>query len=67
MPKALCIAALAISVLVVILFASDLLLGVANARSIAPFKGSSIILDVVFLICAAILGLMSFRTLRQQV
>jgi hypothetical protein len=67
MPKALCIAALAISILVVILFASDLLLGIANARSIAPFKGSNILLDVVFLICAAILGLMSFRTLKQQV
>ncbi len=67
MPKALCIAALAISILVLLLFASDLLFGLANANSVAPFKGSNITLDIVFLCCAAILGLLSFRTLKQQV
>ena len=48
MPKALCIIAMAISILVLILFVSDLLLGVAGLKAIAPFKGASIVIDLIF-------------------
>ncbi len=67
MPKALCITALAISILVLILFVADLLLGLANARSMAPLRGESIVLDIVFAICAGVLGFLSWTTFRKQV
>lgn len=67
MPKALCISALAISILVLILFLADLVLGLANAKSIAPLRGESPLLDVVFVACAAVLGFLSWVTFRKQV
>ena len=67
MPKALCIAAMAISILVLILFLSDLLFGFVGPKSIAPFKGESWVIDIVFSICAAVIGFLSYQTLREQV
>ncbi len=67
MPKALCISALAISILVLILFLADLVLGLAQARSIAPLRGENIVLDLVFVLCAAVLGFLSWSTFRKQV
>lgn len=67
MPKILCISALAISILVLILFLADLVLGLANARSIAPLRGASITLDLVFIASAAVLGFLSWVTFRKQV
>jgi hypothetical protein len=67
MAKGLCIAGLAISILVLILFVADLLLGMANARAIAPLRGESIVLDLVFIVCALVLGAMSWMTFRKQV
>lgn len=62
MPKALCWAGMVIALLVLALFLFDL---VAPA-SVAPFKKSSMLLDVLFTICAAALGYMSWSTLREQ-
>lgn len=67
MPKVLCISALAISILVLILFLADLILWLANARSIAPLRGESVILDLIFVVCAAVLGFLSWVTFRKQV
>ena len=67
MPKALCITALAISILVLILFAADLILGLAHAKSIAPLRGESFLLDLVFALCAGVLGFLSWVTFRKQV
>lgn len=67
MQKGLCIAALAISVIVFILFLADLLLGLAGQDLIAPFKAANMTIDIVFTICAAILGIMSWFTYREQV
>jgi hypothetical protein len=67
MPKALCITALAISILVLILFVADLLLLLANARSAAPLHGENIVLDVVFALAATVLGYLSWVTFRKQV
>lgn len=67
MQKGLCIAALAISVIVFILFLADLLLGVAGQEMLAPFKFASWLIDIVFTICAAILGTLSWYTYRDQV
>lgn len=67
MQKGLCIAALAISGIVFLLFLLDLILGFAGAEALAPFKNADMVIDIVFLVASLILGLMSFFTLREQV
>ena len=67
MPKALCIAAMVISILVFILFLSDLLLGFASMDNLAPFKGANPVIDIVFVVCAAVLGYLSWSTFREQI
>ena len=59
MPKALCMSGLVVAGLVIILFAADLAVGV-------PFKRASVMLDVSLLSSAALLGLISWFTLREQ-
>ncbi len=66
MPKALCLTAMVISILVFVLFFLDLVLG-SMAPSVAPFKGANVMIDIVFTICAAVLGFLSFMTFREQV
>jgi hypothetical protein len=59
MPKALCMSGLVVAGLVIILFAADLAVGV-------PFKRASMMMDISLLCCAALLGLLSWFTLREQ-
>ena len=59
MPKALCMSGLVVAGLVIILFAADLAVGV-------PFKRASVMMDVSLLASAALLGLLSWFTLREQ-
>ncbi len=59
MPKALCMSGLVVSGLVIILFAADLAVGI-------PFRRASVMMDVALLCSAALLGLMSWFTLREQ-
>ncbi|MCP4083324.1 MAG: hypothetical protein GY819_07245 [Planctomycetaceae bacterium] len=67
MPKALCLTALVISILVFLLFFSDLLLSMTGMESAAPFRGAHTGIDIVFSVSAAILGILSFFTFREQV
>ena len=67
MQKVLCYFSLTISVIVLALFLADLILGMAGMVEIAPFKYASMVMDIVFVICALILGVLSFFTLREQV
>ena len=62
MPKALCWAGMVIAILVLALFLFDL----AAPSSIAPFKKSSVILDVLFVLCAGALVYLSWATLKEQ-
>lgn len=66
MPKALCISGMVIAVLIFILFLSDFVLGMINEQ-IAPFKGASTLMDIVFIICAVVLALLSWNTFKEQV
>jgi hypothetical protein len=59
MAKALCMTGLVVAGLIAILFAADL------AASI-PFRRASIVMDVSLLVCAILLGLISWMTLREQ-
>jgi hypothetical protein len=60
MPKALCISGLVVAGLVAILFAADLAVGY-------PFGRASMTMDVSVLVCAIVLGLLSWLTFREQV
>ena len=59
MPKALCMSGLVVSGLVIILFAFDLAVAI-------PFRRASMMMDVALLASAALLGLLSWFTLREQ-
>ena len=65
--KGLCYVALTISVIVLIFFLLDLVLGLAGMEQTAPFKFASLITDIVFIVSSLILGMLSFLTLREQV
>ena len=67
MQKALCIAALTISVIVFALFLADLILGLLDMYQIAPFKYANMMIDIVFVVCSFILGLLSWLTFKEQV
>jgi len=67
MPKILCIIALVISVLFFLLFLADLLMMLSGNTTMAPFKGSNMIVDIVFIIGSGVLGGLSWLTLREQV
>jgi hypothetical protein len=55
-----------IAVLVFLFFFADLLLRLAGMYAIAPFAGASLVMDIVFSAAAALLGYLSFRTLRER-
>lgn len=67
MQKALCIAALAIAVIVFALFLADLILGLAGMFEIAPFKYANSTIDVVFVVCSLMLAVLSWFTFKEQV
>ncbi len=67
MPKALCITGMVISILLAILFFTDLL-GGWFFPTLAPFGGASYKswMGIWFLLCAAVLGWLSWTTLKEQ-
>ncbi|MCA9164444.1 MAG: hypothetical protein R3C99_10335 [Pirellulaceae bacterium] len=66
MPKALCMTGMVIAILVLVLFLADLLLGLFGMTWLAPFKYASMMMDILFIVCALILGWLSWATLREQ-
>ncbi|QDU98456.1 hypothetical protein [Lignipirellula cremea] len=68
MPKALCITGLVTAGLVLLLFATDLLLSfVPGVGWLAPFGGRSLMMDLVFVLGSSALGYMSWITYQEQV
>jgi len=59
MPKALCLTGMVIAIVVFLLFLLDLIIQI-------PFQRASTMLDIVFVVCAALLGFISWTTLREQ-
>lgn len=59
MPKALTIVGMGVSVLLLLIFALDLL-------TKFPFQRASMTMDIAFMICAAILGFLSYTTFAEQ-
>ncbi len=67
MQKGLCYIALTIAVIVFASFLADLVLGLLGQKAIAPFHFANMIMDIVFVICSLIFGLLSWFTLKEQV
>jgi hypothetical protein len=63
MPKALCLSGMVVAILLAVLFLFDLL----APMSLAPFRKSSYLMDISFLVSAILLGIMSWLTFREQV
>jgi threonine/homoserine/homoserine lactone efflux protein len=59
MPKALTICGMTVAVLIVLMFGFDLAFGM-------PFQKASMMMDIVFLICAAVLAYLSWSAYREQ-
>ncbi|GIX00239.1 MAG: hypothetical protein KatS3mg111_3571 [Pirellulaceae bacterium] len=66
MPKVLCLTGMVIAILVLLLFAADLVMALSGMALSAPFKGASIVTDVLFVIAAAILIYAAVSTYREQ-
>lgn len=66
MPKALCLSGMVVSILIGILFLTDLV-AYFVAPSMAPFRGVSLTMDIALLVCSGVLGTMSWLTFREQV
>ena len=66
MPKALCLSGMVVAILIALLFLTDLIASFV-APSFAPFRGVSILMDISLVICAGVLGAMSWLTFREQV
>ncbi len=67
MPKALCLTSLAIAVLMLLLFGSDLVLQLAGMTSMAPLEGASLMMDAAFAVISIIIAVMSWFTFKEQV
>ncbi len=65
MPKALCLTGLVIAILVFLIFLSDLLFGMIGMASLAPFKMSNMLMDIMFLLCAGGLGFVSWTSFKE--
>ena len=58
MQRALAIAGLVVAGLIALLFTADLVAGI-------PFGGKSMLMDIGSIVCALVLGYMSWNTLRE--
>lgn len=66
MPKALCIASMVFSILVFVLFLSDLTLGLLGMQALAPFKYFSMFSDIILMLTSAGWAYLSWVTYRNQ-
>jgi hypothetical protein len=60
MPKALCILAMTVAVLLLLIFGLDMAIGF-------PFSGQSKSMDIGFMISAVVVGYLGWSALREQV
>ncbi|MGI9473372.1 MAG: hypothetical protein ACR2NZ_17650 [Rubripirellula sp.] len=66
MPKALCLISLVASILVVVLFLADAVMGLAGMQDIAPLRSASLMMDIVFVVLASAMIYMSWTTFKEQ-
>jgi hypothetical protein len=59
MPKALCMVGMGVAILLILLFLLDLIVGI-------PFGRASMLMDVLMILCALLLGFVSWTTYKEQ-
>ena len=65
MPKALCLTGMVISILLFLLFLLDLVVPFIGLGGLAPFGQASLLLDLIFVLCAGGLGYLSWTSFRE--
>jgi hypothetical protein len=65
--KALCISGMVVAGLVLVLFLTDLLFGMIGLQMLQPFKFSSWLMDIAFIILAAGLGFLSWSAWKELI
>ena len=66
MPKALCLLSLVASILLLVLFSADLIMGLAGMQDSAPMGATSLLMNISFLVFAGLLAFLSYTTYREQ-
>lgn len=66
MPKALCLISLVASILIAVLFIADAAMGMMGMEDVAPMGSANLTMNIVFIILAAIMIFMSWKTYREQ-
>ncbi len=66
MPKALCLISLVASILIVVLFLADALLGMLGMGDMAPLRSVSMTMDLTFVVMAGVMIFLSWSTYREQ-
>jgi ABC-type nickel/cobalt efflux system permease component RcnA len=66
MPKALCLSSLVASILVVVLFLADAVLGLLGMQDLAPMRAANLMMDIAFILVGSAMIFMSWRTFREQ-
>lgn len=66
MPKVLCLIGMAVSILVFLIFLLDLIFGMSGMMDWAPFRLTSPVMDILFLISSLGLAIMGWLTFREQ-
>lgn len=66
MQKALCLISLVASILIVVLFFADFVMGMLGMVDIAPLKYASPLMDLTFVILGGGMIFMSWTTYREQ-
>ncbi len=66
MPKALCLTSLAVAIVIVLLFLTDLIMGLAGMTDSSPLRGASMLMDLAFVATGIAVAVMSWITYREQ-
>ena len=66
MPKALCLISLVASILIVVLFLADALMGMLGMADMAPLRSANLMMDIAFILVAAAMIFLSWSTYREQ-
>jgi hypothetical protein len=66
MPKALCLLSLVASILLLVLFGSETILGLAGMGDTAVLGSTSMLMNIAFVLFAGLLAYLSFTTYREQ-
>ncbi len=66
MPKALCLISLVASILILVLFLADAIMGLAGMKEIAPLRSANLMMDFTFVFVSGLMIFLSWTTYREQ-